>query len=136
MDLTRLNSGSRANGWNSLWVTAIAATLWSSQAAAQDCDARWPQLQFARDDLQRAATEGDLASALDYADRARRRFDSLATQAARCECPPAAAKFEEAAVGMRRAQNAESRKELREVTSGAKTTFEAAQAQLQDCGKH
>lgn len=115
--------------------TALMTMLSLGPAIAQNCDARWPQLQFARDDLQRATNEGDLASAQDYADRARRRFDNLAALAARCDCPSAASKFEEAAAGMRRAQDAESRKELRETATGARTLFEAAQTQLQSCRK-
>jgi hypothetical protein len=117
------------------FAAALAIALLLYPAYAQDCDARWPQLQFARDDLQRAATEGDLPSAQDYADRARRRFDNLATLATRCECPSAASKFEEATADMRRAQEAESRKDLREAASSARTRFEAAQAQLQSCRK-
>lgn len=135
MNRTRLKPGLQASNWKYLWMAAMAAILSIGQAAAQDCHARWPQIQYARDDLQRAFTEGDLASAQDYADRARRRFDNLAVQAARCECPPAAARFEEAAAGLRRAQEAESRKELREVAAGAKAMFEAAQAQLEGCRK-
>lgn len=118
-----------------LVATALMAMLSVGPAMAQDCDARSPQLQFAREDLQRAANEGDLASAQDYADRARRRFDNLATLAARCDCPSAASKFEAAAAGMRRAQDAESRKELRETAIEARALFEAAQTQLQSCRK-
>lgn len=114
---------------------AFAAISWAAPSSAQNCDARWPQLQFVRDDLQRATNEGDLASAQDYADRARRGFDHLAALAGRCDCPPAASKFEEAAVGIRRAQDADSRKDLREIINDAKAAFDTAQGRLQDCRK-
>ncbi|MCK7481385.1 MAG: hypothetical protein M0C28_32505 [Candidatus Moduliflexus flocculans] len=64
----------------------------SASGLAQRCDARPPQSQFAREDLRRAATEGDLATAQDFADRARRGLDRLAGVAARCACAPAQAK--------------------------------------------
>lgn len=104
-------------------------------SAAQVCDSRWPQLQFARDDLQRAASEGDLASAQDFADRARREFDQLASLSIRCGCRPAASIFEDASVRIRQAQDAESRKDLREIINSAKTTFDGAQPQLEACRK-
>lgn len=137
MDSRKTYPGGRtANGRGFAKVAAaLAMASLLGPATAQDCDARWPQLQFVRDDLQRAANEGDLASAQDYADRARRRFDNLATLATRCECPSAASKFEEAATDMRHAQDAESRKDLRSAASEARTRFEAAQAQLQNCRK-
>lgn len=114
---------------------AIAIALPISPAAAEICDGRWPQLQFARDDLQRAVSEGDLASAQDFAERARREFDQLATLATRCGCPPAATQFEGLARHVRQIQDAESRKELREMINAAKPLLEAALGQLQDCRK-
>lgn len=137
MDRTRLNPGRRAGTSNFMGMIALAAALVmpAGPAAAQGCDTRWPQLQFARDDMQRAGNEGDLASAQDYADRARRGSDHLAALATRCECAPAAAKFEETAAALRRAQDVDSRKDLRDVINGAKSLFQAAQAQLQECRK-
>lgn len=120
---------------NAVAVLAIGMMALTGTAMAQICDTRWPQLQFARDDLQRAAGEGDLASAQDFADRARREFDQLAALAIRCGCPPAASAFEEANVRIRRAQEAESRKDLREIINNAKATFEGALPQLESCRK-
>ena len=114
---------------------ALGMTLLIDPAVAEICDSRWPQLQFARDDLQRAANEGDLASAQDFADRARREFDHLATLADRCGCSPAATQFEGLARQIRQTQDAESRKELREMINAAKPLLEAALGQLQDCRK-
>lgn len=104
-------------------------------AAAQTCDLRSPAVQFARDDLQRAATEGDLPTALDYADRARREFNHLADLATRCGCTAAVEKFEAAAKQIRAAQDADSRKSLREVIGATKPIFDAALQQLQECGR-
>lgn len=104
-------------------------------AEAQTCDPRWPAVQFVRDDLQRAASEGDLPTAQDYADRARREFDHLAGLATRCGCVGAVAKFEDAARQIRRAQDAESRRDLREVIGATRPIFDAALLQLQECGR-
>lgn len=113
-------------------LAAIAAAGW---AGAQTCDLRGPPIQFAREDLQRAANEGDLPTAQDYADRARREFDHLATSASRCGCRLATTKFEEAATQIRRTQEAESRKDLREVIARTRPLFEAALAELRECGR-
>ena len=136
MDRTRLDPGRQAGTHTLAGMLVLAAMMaLAGPAAAQGCDARWPQLQFARDDMQRAGSEGDLASAQDYADRARRGSDHLAALSTRCDCAPAAAKFEETAAALRRAQDVDSRKDLREVVSGAKALFQAAQTQLQECRK-
>lgn len=138
MAQTMLNRGASAGRQMHL-ATALAlaagVTLLIRPAAAEICDSRWPQLQFARDDLQRAATEGDLASAQDFADRARREFDHLATLANRCGCPPAATQFEDLARRVRQTQDAESRKDLRDMINATKPLLEAALGQLQDCRK-
>ncbi|MBS1191669.1 MAG: hypothetical protein H6R10_3461 [Rhodocyclaceae bacterium] len=114
--------------------TAALATA-AGHCEAQPCDSRWSQVQFARDDLQRAASEGDLASAQDFADRARREFNHLATLAGGCGCGPAEAKFDAVASEVRHAQDAESRKELRETIGRAKALFDEAQALLRECRK-
>lgn len=115
--------------------TAIGLALLAGIAQAQTCDLRSPPVQFARDDLQRAATEGDLPTALDYADRARREFNHLADLATRCGCSAAIEKFEAAAKQIRAAQDADSRKGLREVVGGTKPIFDAALQQLQECAR-
>lgn len=118
------------------WILAMIALMGpAAPALAQTCDTRSAQVQFARDNLQRAAIEGDLASAQDFADRARREFDNLAGQATRCGCAPAVAKFAEAAAHIRRTQEAESRQALREIVVSARSLFEAALAVMQDCAK-
>lgn len=111
----------------------LAAAL--GVAAAQTCDVRWPAVQFARDNVQRAATEGDLPTALDYADRARREFNHLADLSTRCGCTAATERFEEAAKLIRPAQDADSRRALREVIANAKPAFDAGLDQLRECGK-
>lgn len=104
-------------------------------AVAQTCDMRWPAVQFARDNLQRVATEGDLPTALDYADRARREFNHLAELATRCGCTAAAERFTEAAKLIRPAQDADSRRALREVAAATKPALEAGLAQLRECAQ-
>jgi len=107
----------------------------TAPAQAQRCDARPPQSQFAREDLRRAVTEGDLATAQDFADRARRGLDQLAGVAARCACAPAQSKFEAASAQVRRARDAESRRELRDVVTGAAPMFDDAMLELRNCAK-
>lgn len=102
---------------------------------AQTCDPRWPAVQFARDDLQRAAGEGDLPTAQDYADRARREFNHLAELSMRCGCSAAASAFGQAAEQIRPAQDADSRRALREVVGVTRPAFDAALAQLRACGR-
>lgn len=104
-------------------------------AEAQTCDPRWPTVQFARDNMQRAASEGDLPTALDYAERARRQFDHLAELSTRCGCDAAADKFEEAAKRIRPAQEADSRKALREVVGATRPSFDAGMQLLQECAR-
>lgn len=116
-------------------IGGIAMLLAAEGAWAQDsCNPRWPTVQFVRDDLQRASREGDLPSALDYADRARRDLEQLANLSTRCACPAAAAKFSEAARLLRPAQAAESRKALREVIGGVRPVFDQGMEQLLACG--
>jgi hypothetical protein len=107
----------------------------TAPAQAQRCDPRPPQSQFAREDLRRAATEGDLATAQDFADRARRGLDQLAGVATRCACAPAQAKFEAASAQVRHARDAESRRELRDVITGAVPMFDGAMLELRNCAK-
>ena len=107
----------------------------TAPAQAQRCDARPPQSQFAREDLRRAVTEGDLATAQDYADRARRGLDQLAGVATRCGCAVAQAKFEATSAQVRHARDAESRRELRDVITAAVPMFDDAMMELRNCAK-
>ena len=116
-------------------VFGAALCALTAPALAQRCDARPPQSQFARDDLRRAVVEGDLATAQDFADRARRGLDQLAGVAARCACAPAQSKFEAASAQVRRARDLESRRELRQVVTGAVPMFDDAMLELRHCGK-
>jgi hypothetical protein len=107
----------------------------TAPALAQRCDARPPQSQFAREDLRRAVSEGDLATAQDYADRARRGLDQLAGVATRCGCAVAQAKFEATSAQVRHARDAESRRELRDVITAAVPMFDDAMMELRNCAK-
>jgi ATP/maltotriose-dependent transcriptional regulator MalT len=116
------------------WLLLCTALAARAEAAAQGCDARPQQSQFVQANFQRIAIEGDLASAQDFADRARRGLDQLASEARRCGCEAAQTRFEAAAAQMRLARSAESRKALREVTQQAVTQFDAAMAEQRKCG--
>lgn len=116
-------------------VLGAAALSASVSAYAQPCDSRPPQSQFARDDLRRAVTEGDLATAHDYADRARRGLDQLAGVATRCGCAAAGTKFEAASAQVRRARDAESRRELRDAGNQAVPLLDEAMLELRKCAK-
>lgn len=116
------------------WLLLSTALAAGTEAAAQGCDARPPQSQFVQANFQRIAIEGDIATAQDFADRARRGLDQLASEARRCGCEAAQTNFEEAAARMRLARSAESRKNLREVTQQAVTQFDAAMAEQRKCG--
>jgi len=113
--------------------TALAAP---AVAHAQGCDARPAQSQFVKDNLRRAGSEADLATAQDVADRARRGLDQLAIGAARCGCALAQSRFDAAAAEVRRARDAESRKELRDIVARALPVFDEAMAALRDCAAH
>ncbi len=102
-------------------------------ALPQGCDPRPQQIQFATDDLRRAGSEADLAIAQDFADRARRELDQLASGAARCGCEPAQTRFEVAAAQMRQARDAESRGDLRGIVAKTVSLFDEAMAALKDC---
>lgn len=113
--------------------TAFCLLAAAGGVGAQACDPRAPQLQFARDNLQRAASEADVPTAHDYADRARREFDHLAALAGRCGCPAAQAKFAQAAALIRPVQDAETRREVRELLARVRPLFEAGQLELREC---
>ncbi len=102
-------------------------------AFALSCDARAPHIQFARDNLRRAASEGDLPTAQDYADRARRQLEQLARGAERCGCAPAQPRFEAAAAQLRKARDAESRRQVRDIVGRVLPQFEEAMAVLRGC---
>jgi hypothetical protein len=102
-------------------------------AQAQQCDPRLPQVAFVQENLQRAATEGDLPTAQDFADRSRRQMDQLAGAARRCGCATAQTKFEELTLELRRAQGIEARKELRELIGRTKLGVGDAVAALKSC---
>lgn len=102
---------------------------------AQQCDPRMPQINFVQDNLHRVTIEGDLATAQDFADRARRQLDQLAGSARRCGCPPAQAKFEELVLELRRAQRLDNRKELRELAARAKLGFKDGVESLKTCAE-
>jgi hypothetical protein len=116
---------------------AMAALLLlaTAPAWAQSCDARSPQTQFAREDLQRALTDADFAIAQDYSERARRELKHLAVQSARCDCAAAQAPFEAAAAKVRVALDTETRKDLREAIKLAIPPFDEAMKQLKDCAR-
>jgi hypothetical protein len=123
----------RIAGYGSIGIIGLVAAI--GVAGAQTCDPRWPTVQFARDDLQRAATEGDLPTAQDYADRTRREFNHLAELSTRCGCTDAAAQFEAAAKQIRPAVGAESRRALRDIAVAVKPVLDAGLAKLQECGR-
>jgi hypothetical protein len=102
---------------------------------AQTCDARSPQTQYARENLQRVLTEADFPIAQDYAERTRRELNHLSVQSARCDCAAAQAKFDAAAAKVHLALDAESRKELREAIKLAVLPFDEAMKQLKECAK-
>jgi hypothetical protein len=123
-------------GWARRVAVALQAALWiaaPAAALAQGCDARPQQSQFAREDLKRAGTEPDLVIAQDFADRARRELEQLATGAARCGCAPAQARFEAAAAEVRRARDAETRRDLRDSVARTVPLFDGAMAALREC---
>lgn len=94
-----------------------------------------PQINFVQDNLHRVTIEGDLATAQDFADRARRQLDQLAGSARRCGCPPAQAKFEELVLELRRAQRLDNRKELRELAARVKLGFKDGVESLKTCAE-
>lgn len=114
---------------------ALGLVAAAGAAAAQGCDTRSPQIQFARDNLQRALTEADVPTAHDYADRARREFEHLAGVAERCACAAARARFEEAARLIRPVQDRETRREVREIVAGVRPVFAAAVEELRACAR-
>ncbi|MBL8482229.1 MAG: hypothetical protein JNJ60_08545 [Rhodocyclaceae bacterium] len=91
------------------------------------------ELQFVKDGLQRAASEGDLVTAQDYADRVRRLLDQLSTAAVRCDCPPARDKFSAAAAAARRAAEQEQRRDLRTAVADTRTLFDEAYEAFKNC---
>lgn len=99
------------------------------------CDPRAPHVQIARDNLRRAASEGDLATAQDYADRARRQMEQLARGAERCGCDAAKPLFETAAAELRKARDSESRRDLRDAVGRMLPRFEAALDTLRRCAE-
>lgn len=113
--------------------TALAAP---AAAHAQGCDARPPQSQFVKENLRRAGAEADLATAQDVADRARRGLDQLATGAERCGCALAQSRFDAAAAQVRKARDAESRRQLRDIVALTLPLFDEAMAALRDCAAH
>lgn len=102
-------------------------------AFSQSCDGQPTQAQMVQANFQRVAKEGDLASALDYAERAQRGLDQLAAHARRCECAAAQADFEAASREMRRAKLAQSRTAVRDVAAKTTVLFDAAMAELRRC---
>jgi hypothetical protein len=116
---------------------AVAAflILGAVPAWTQTCDARSPQTQFARDDLQRALTEADFAIVQDYSERARREMKQLAAQSDRCDCPAAKTKFEAGASQVGLALDSESRKDLREAIRLAVPPFDEAMKHFRECAR-
>lgn len=114
-------------------LVVAAALAAPSLALSQACDPRAPHAQFARDNLRRATAEGDLATAQDYADRARRQMEQLARGAERCGCTSAQPHFAAAAAELRKARDAESRRQLREVVGRAQPLFDGAMSDLRGC---
>jgi len=113
---------------------ALLSSLLPVEAGAQTCDIQPTQAQMVQANFQRIAKEGDFASALDYAERARRGLDQLGAQARRCGCEAAQAGFEAAAKEMRNARVAESRKALRELVERVSQQFDGAMAEQRKCG--
>lgn len=111
----------------------LALSTAALPARAQSCEGRSNQAQMVQANFQRVAKEGDLVSALDYAERAQRGLEQLAAQARRCGCEAAQRRFEEAAGEMRRAKAAESRMVVREVATRAAATFDSAMAEQRKC---
>lgn len=128
--------GARRSGRAQCNVAALLAALWMAApmpALPQGCDPRPQQSHFAMDNLRRAGSEADLAIAQDFADRARRELDQLASGAARCDCEPAQTRFEAAAAQLRQAREAESRRDLRGIVAKTVPLFDEAMAALKDC---
>lgn len=113
---------------------ALLLALLPVAGGAQTCDIQPTQAQMVQANFQRIAKEGDFASALDYAERARRGLDQLGAQARRCGCESAQAGFEAAAKEMRAARLAESRKALRDLVERVSKQFDAAMAEQRKCG--
>lgn len=111
----------------------LALSTAALPARGQSCESRPNQAQMVQANFQRVAKEGDLVSALDYAERAQRGLEQLAAQARRCGCEAAQRRFEEAAGEMRRAKAAESRMVVREVATRAAATFDSAMAEQRKC---
>lgn len=123
------NTTSRAT--SVLLVIGLAvATL---PARAETCDAQPAQAQLVQANFQRVAKEGDFASTQDYAERAQRGLAQLAAQARRCGCDAAQAAFDAAAVEMRLAKVAESRKAVREIADRATAMFDAGMVEQRKC---
>ena len=114
---------------------ALLLLLLAAPAHAQVCDARSSLSQITRENLQRAATDGDFPTAQDYSDRGRRNLDQLAATAGRCDCPAAQSRFEAAATVMRRTPDTENRKDLRAVVTQATATFDDGMGKLKECAK-
>ena len=116
-------------------VLASILQLICGTARGEACDARWPQVQFARDNLQRVLTEADFSIAQDYAERTRREFKHLAVLSERCDCTGAQTKFEAAAAKVHAALDSESRKDLREAIKQAQPPFDEGMKQLRECSR-
>lgn len=107
----------------------------ASGSRAQVCDPRSSQSQIAREDLHRAAVDGDFPTAQDYADRGRREMDQLTVSADRCACPAARAYFEAASKLARESLEVDNRRDLRLLVGQAERAFEEAMTRLKECSR-
>lgn len=116
-------------------ILLAASIAGAASAQAQSCDSRPAQSHFAREDLRRAVSEGDFATAQDFSDRARRELEQLASIATRCGCAPAQSRFEAAAAQVHHARDAETRRELRDTVKQTIQLFDEAMLELRACAK-
>lgn len=114
---------------------AAGSIAGAGSAQAQSCDSRPAQSHFAREDLRRAVSDGDFATAQDFSDRARRELEQLASIAVRCGCGPAQSRFEAAAAQVHQARDAETRRELRKTVNETIRLFDEAMQALRHCAK-
>lgn len=106
----------------------LAMTAWAG------CEIRPQHINYLREDLRRAAIEGDVPTALDFADRGRRELDQLALAAGRCGCTVAQQGFEATSRQLKKLALTEVRAELRAGVKAVQTGSEQAVSLWKACG--
>lgn len=132
-----MKKGMRKTSWSpgGMFLCSMLALL-QSTCLAHDCDIAADTINQAAEMLKEVGRQTNLDDGRRLARRLQRAVGDAAVEASDCECERSAAKLDSAAARVRKARNAESRREFSEQINRAIDDFNVGVAHMEICIVH